>query len=33
MVFAYWDSELDGCHYYAMIFWGTFMFCMSFRVN
>jgi hypothetical protein len=30
-VFCYWDDELDGCHYYAMLFWGAFMFCMSFK--
>jgi hypothetical protein len=29
-VFCYWCCELEGCHYYAMLFWGAFMFCMSF---
>jgi hypothetical protein len=30
-VFCYWDDELDGFHYYSMLFWGAFMFCMSFQ--
>jgi len=30
-VFAYWDGEHDGCRYYSMVFWGAFMFCMSFQ--
>lgn len=30
-VFCYWDGELDGCHYYSMLFWGAFMFCTSFN--
>jgi hypothetical protein len=30
-VFSYWDEECDECRYYAMRFWGAFLFCMSFR--
>jgi hypothetical protein len=30
-VFRYWHYELDGQHYYAMLFWDAFMFCMIFQ--
>lgn len=30
-VFRYWHMELDGQHYYSMLFWEAFMFCMIFR--
>jgi hypothetical protein len=30
-VFRYWHFELDGQHYYSMLFWEAFMFCMIFR--
>jgi hypothetical protein len=30
-VFCYWHVELDGLHYYSMLFWGAFMFCMIFQ--
>jgi hypothetical protein len=30
-VFGYWHAEYDGLHYYAMLYWGAFMYCMAFR--
>jgi hypothetical protein len=30
-VFRYWYIDLDGQHYYAMLFWEAFMFCMVFQ--
>jgi hypothetical protein len=30
-VFRYWHLDLDGEHYYALLFWNAFMFCMIFN--
>jgi len=30
-VFRYWHLDLDGLHYYAMLFWDAFMFCLIFQ--
>jgi hypothetical protein len=30
-VFRYWYIDLEGQHYYAMLFWEAFMFCMIFQ--
>jgi hypothetical protein len=29
--FFYWHVEIESCHYYAMCFWGSFVFGMAFR--
>jgi hypothetical protein len=29
--FFYWNIEIEGCHYYAMAFWGAFVFGIAFR--
>jgi hypothetical protein len=29
--FFYWHIDIEGCHYYAMAFWGAFVFGMVFR--
>lgn len=30
-IFCYRHIEIDGIHYFSMIFWGAFMFCMAFE--
>jgi len=30
-VFSYWHLELDGFHYYSLLFWKAFMFCTAFQ--
>jgi hypothetical protein len=30
-IFRYWYVDLDGRHYYALLFWDAFMFCLIFQ--